>query len=293
MGERKNNLTIPLISVLAVGGLIAALFSTTPTKQETLSTGAPLSPDEPIQQTDVSTSSETSSTEFIPRRPHQVATTSNTSQAANTPSMVSSSEEDATDNQPMGADIPPPTLSQEDMERLIGQRIDVAQQAADLGLDPYSVQTFKNTIEQGELELVDLQQQAMKEGWINSEAYQKKHADIIARKNELRQQMGDSEYDRSLYAAGKSNRLVVREVTHNSSASHAGIMPGDVILSYDGRKVYDWSDMRPVAGQKTNNEFVNLAIVRNGETITTRVSSGALGIQTSTLSQNPDKQEKP
>jgi hypothetical protein len=78
-----------------------------------------------------------------------------------------------------------------------------------------------------QMEIVELSDRALREGWF----LQPRHkAELTRLERELRQNLGDEEYDRLLYALGKPNRLRAEEVFRGSSASDAGLRRGEIIL---------------------------------------------------------------
>lgn len=60
---------------------------------------------------------------------------------------------------------------------------------------------------------------------------------------------------------------VVTQVLPGSTARAAGVQPGDLIVSVDGRLVTDSSDLRSQIGQKRLGSTVVLKIIRDGETL--------------------------
>ena len=67
---------------------------------------------------------------------------------------------------------------------------------------------------------------------------------IPAARERLRAELGDEVYDRYLYAKGSTNRVKVQRVLPGSAAQLAGLKPGDVVLSYDGERLFDVEDLR-------------------------------------------------
>ena len=61
---------------------------------------------------------------------------------------------------------------------------------------------------------------------------------------QMREALGDSAYDRYLYASGRSNRVRINQVLPGSAAEQAGLLNGDIILSYGDKRVFNFSDLR-------------------------------------------------
>ncbi|MCZ6619803.1 MAG: PDZ domain-containing protein, partial [Gammaproteobacteria bacterium] len=98
---------------------------------------------------------------------------------------------------------------------------------------------------------------------------------------------GDEAYDRYLYAAGRSNRLVVRDVYQGSAAEDVGLLPGDTVLSWDNRRVYSSRDLMTIATDGSSGESVLLTIQRDGARFEVYMPRGPLGITTRQDSVNP------
>ena len=78
-------------------------------------------------------------------------------------------------------------------------------------------------------------------------------------------------------ATGGQDGAVVQEVTPNSPAARAGLQPGDVVVSIDGKAVQDRSELvAAIRGHKPGDK-VTLVVVRGGNETTI----------TATLTQRP------
>ncbi|MDZ4262938.1 MAG: hypothetical protein U1B30_11490 [Pseudomonadota bacterium] len=101
----------------------------------------------------------------------------------------------------------------------------------------------------------------------------------------IRQELGDDNYDRYLGGADLPNRLVIGSTVVGEALETAGIMPGDVFVSYDGAKVFSMTDLRTKPATK---EWVPVVMSRAGKTFESLVQAGPLGVEFSTASANPD-----
>ena len=78
-------------------------------------------------------------------------------------------------------------------------------------------------------------------------------------------------------ATGGQDGAVVQEVTPDSPAARAGLQPGDVVVSIDGKAVQDRSELvAAIRGHKPGDK-VTLVVVRGGNETTI----------TATLTQRP------
>lgn len=67
---------------------------------------------------------------------------------------------------------------------------------------------------------------------------------------------------------------IVNEVLGDSPADEAGINDGDVIISFDGQKVWDQDDLLDFIEEKKAGESVALELIRDGKSMTVNVELG-------------------
>ena len=67
---------------------------------------------------------------------------------------------------------------------------------------------------------------------------------------------------------------IVNEVLSDSPADEAGINDGDVIISFDGQKVWDQDDLLDFIEDKKAGESVALELIRDGKSVTVNVELG-------------------
>jgi S1-C subfamily serine protease len=157
----------------------------------------------------------------------------------------------------------------------------------DAGVDPVKVNFIKQSFEQAEMDKLYLRDQAKREGWINSKRYTDASKEIADRTKALREELNETEYDAYLYAAGRSNRVIVSSLLSTSPASNAGIEPGDTILKYDNKRVYNWSDLTNATSEGAPTDTVTVTIERNGQLQQVYLPRGPLGIRLTTDSVAP------
>ncbi len=98
-------------------------------------------------------------------------------------------------------------------------------------------------------------------------------------RDQLRSELGDDAYDRYLYASGRPNRVRVRRVMVGSAAAQAGIAEGDVLLSYDGERLFGFDDLRTASYQGEPGDTVLLEVRRDDGTVSQMiVTRGPMGI---------------
>lgn len=157
----------------------------------------------------------------------------------------------------------------------------------DAGVDQAKVSYIKNVFEQAEMDKLYLRDQATREGWMGSERFNDAMKEISDRTSALRAQLNDDEYDAYLYAAGRSNRVIVESVLSNSPASNAGIQAGDIILNYDNKRIYSWTDLTSATSEGDTNSTVAITILRDNQQQQVYMPRGPMGIRLTTESVAP------
>ncbi len=113
----------------------------------------------------------------------------------------------------------------------------------DAGIGPDMAAYIQERLDAAELEQVYLRDRAMREGWVTSPRFHqelRKHQNTVA---ELRGEIGDDNYDRLLYASGRPNRVIARDVMLGSAAEQYGIETDDHIIEYAGQRVFTSNDL--------------------------------------------------
>lgn len=104
----------------------------------------------------------------------------------------------------------------------------------------------------------------------------------------IREEFGDSAYERYLYARGQPNRVEVASVLRSSSALAAGVEPGDHLKALDGKPLFSVRDLTARVREGSPGESYALEIERNGETIELWVPGGPLGVRVNAATVPPD-----
>lgn len=104
----------------------------------------------------------------------------------------------------------------------------------------------------------------------------------------LRSELDETSYDKYLYHSGQNNRVEVSSVMAGSPAESAGFSTGDIILSYDNKKILSWTDIRQETLAGDIDSYTNVDVLRDGERITLTVPRGTLGVQLNPLQLDPE-----
>jgi hypothetical protein len=94
----------------------------------------------------------------------------------------------------------------------------------------------------------------------------------------LRTELGDADYERYLTALGRPTSVAVREVLASSPAERVGLKPGDEVVAYNGKRVFDARELNALTLEGTAGESVLVEIRRDGQPMQLVMPRGPLGI---------------
>jgi C-terminal processing protease CtpA/Prc len=94
----------------------------------------------------------------------------------------------------------------------------------------------------------------------------------------LREELGDTDYERYLEANNRSTRIAVSSVIESSPAQTAGLQPGDEIVRYDGERVFSMTDLTRQTMVGAAGETVIVDVMRNGNIMQVAMPRGPVGI---------------
>lgn len=144
----------------------------------------------------------------------------------------------------------------------------------DEGLSATEVQRLRRRFDEVELEKLYARDRALREGWSSSSRHYAELRDI---RREFRDEVGDDDYDRVLYASGRKNRVRVLDLLRGSAAEDSGIEVGDVVYRYAGERVFDPSTLYIQTTQGRLGESVEIEVLRDDEIIALTIPRGPLG----------------
>jgi len=147
------------------------------------------------------------------------------------------------------------------------------------GIDPALAEDIVRRKNGIELKRLELQDRAMREDFLNTQQYYDELAEINKQDIDLRDELGDDQYDQYLYNSKQNNRIKITSVMLESAAEKAGIQSGDIVLSYDNRRMFLWQELKDATVEGQLGEYVSISIYRNGEIYSFSVPRGPLGIQ--------------
>jgi hypothetical protein len=174
---------------------------------------------------------------------------------------------------PPAPDAPAPTGSTD------AQGVDLWDDAgarAGAGITASEAQRLKERFEEHEMQLLFLRDRARREGWLRRRRFREEQD---ALRNALREDLGDADYDRMLWLAGRTNRVTIADVISRSAAEAAGLQSGDQIASYAGARIFEVSQLTRATSEGRPGELTELRYRRAGEERRVYVPRGPLGIR--------------
>jgi hypothetical protein len=101
---------------------------------------------------------------------------------------------------------------------------------------------------------------------------------VLGNEGVLRAELGDADYERYLAALGRPTSVGVRDVLASSPAESSGLLPGDEIVSYDGKRVFDMRELNALTLQGTAGESVVVDVRRGDQNVQLVMPRGPIGI---------------
>lgn len=130
-----------------------------------------------------------------------------------------------------------------------------------------------------ELDRLNLRDLAVREGWIGSDRYRDELNALAGEERSVRDEIGDTAWDRYLYDTGADNRVAVSAVIPGSVAEAAGLQPGDLVESYAGERLFGFAELRDATTQGESGELVPIRVKRGGAVVEAWVPRGPLGVR--------------
>lgn len=177
----------------------------------------------------------------------------------------------------------PPSMPVDEPEAVgsLGRMDRVERQYEDLlaaGLDEQSARDFQSRTDQYQLSRLELFDQAAREGWDASGELGDRLRALDDSQPDLREELGDSAYDRYLYESGSSNRISIDSVITGSAAELAGLQVGDMITGYAGEPIFQVQDLQQATRAGSRGESVQLVFERDGQILSSDILRGPLGV---------------
>ena len=140
---------------------------------------------------------------------------------------------------------------------------------------------------QQQMDLLYLRDQASREGWLNTPRYAQAVREFSNATGSMREEVGLDTYDRFLFAAGHSNRVVLHSVIESSPAQAIGLQPGDTIVTYDGTRILSVHDLQAATTAGEPDVPVVIEVDRGGQLMEFEIARGPIGVTLGTRRVEP------
>lgn len=155
------------------------------------------------------------------------------------------------------------------------------------GVDPAQAEEIVRKKNKIELKRLELQDRAKRNGYLNTRQYFDEMEAINQQDFTLREVLGDDQYDDYLFSSKQNNRIKIASVMLGSAAEQVGIQKGDILLSYDNRRMFDWQELKDATAEGQLGDYVSVSIDRNGEVYSFSIPRGPLGVQLGATRSQP------
>ena len=146
---------------------------------------------------------------------------------------------------------------------------------------------LQQRLDENELQQLYLRDRASREGWLKTPRYYKENQQYRNAVTKLRDEVDDDVYDRLLYALGRANRVVIKDIMQNSVAGQYGLQGGDSIIEYDGQRIFNSNELSSLVTQGGSGVMTLVRVKRGGEILDIYLPRGPLGIRMSATRIEP------
>ena len=147
------------------------------------------------------------------------------------------------------------------------------------GIDEFIAQEIIKRKDEREYKYLQLRDRAVRDGYIGTPKFRKELQQLKIDGASIKNELGVDAYDKYLYAMGQPNRVKVLSIMQGSPAEYTGIMIGDMIISYDGEKVFSWQELNKATQRGERDESVIINIRRDGGVFNILVPRGPIGVK--------------
>ena len=174
-----------------------------------------------------------------------------------------------------------------EMSAEVEEELDRETQLVAAGLEPQQAKSITQFLGDIEMERLYLHDQATREGWLGTPRYRQEIMTLVEREEELRLELGDTDYDLYLYGTGQPNRVIIQSVIEDSPAQKVGIQSKDIAYSYAGNRLYTIRDLVTATTEGIANESFFLEVIRDRHIYEFYLPRGPLGVRVTSESHKP------
>jgi len=157
------------------------------------------------------------------------------------------------------------------------------------GINPDIADDILRRMSEQDFRRLELQNLIQRSSPAQRRQYGKELRELNSNKISLRSEMGNDSYDQYLFISGQNNRVKVSSVMAGSPAESSGLQAEDIILSYDNKKILNWTDIRSATIEGEIGSYTSVEVLRDGEQMSLMVPRGTLGVQLDATQIDPQK----
>ena len=158
---------------------------------------------------------------------------------------------------------------------------------AESGFNAAEIDAMISRVDALQFARTELRYRAAREGWTNTQRYRDELRAIPDARTAITEEFGERGYDSYLYSLDRPNRIAIDTVLTDTPAQRAGLQPGDVVMRYDGARVYRVRDIMLEAARGEPDETVSIEALRGDSVVTVYVPRGPVGFSASEISVRP------
>jgi C-terminal processing protease CtpA/Prc len=157
------------------------------------------------------------------------------------------------------------------------------------GLEPWRAEDIARKQSQQALARLELRDKAARENYLRTTRFRQEMQELEASAPSVRDEIGIDTYDKYLYQSGQSNRVAISSVMTGSAAEQAGMLDGDLILSYDNQRLFNYRQLRGLTTAGERGETINVTVSRGGSEVSLALPRGPLGVGLDMVSVDPQQ----
>lgn len=108
--------------------------------------------------------------------------------------------------------------------------------------------------------------------------YQSRAAYLTDPDLDLRYEIGDDEYERYRIALGRPVGVTIDEILRGSDAERAGLQPEDIIVGYDGKRIFNIGELYQLVSEANPTRSTLVDVRRGGHPVQVAIPAPLLGI---------------
>jgi hypothetical protein len=160
---------------------------------------------------------------------------------------------------------------------------------AEVGVSAQALDHYRGRYDELAERTAQVHHDAAREGWLNTPRFREEMDEIEADRLAVRDEIGDEAYDLLLFATGQTNRVQVNSVDQPQSGAVGALQSGDIIVSYDGVRIFSPAGLAIEMAAGTPGQSVRVDILRQGKPMQIDVPDGVLPIGMEVAQEPPER----